>query len=129
MILVDTSAWIHWLRTDGDTDTRNRVSALLQNGDAAWCPMVKLELWNGAGGNREKKLLRQFEQTLHLLPIDQPVWQQADELAQTCRGNGISMPSTDLLIAACAIHHGCRIESTDSDFLLIERATSIGLTA
>ena len=73
LILIDTSAWIHFLRPDGDPAIAGRVQAALVNGVACWCPMIRLELWNGAGGSREKKVLRDFERDLPELAIDEKV--------------------------------------------------------
>lgn len=116
MVLVDTSAWIHFLRPDGDATVRARVAALLQAGTAHWCPLVRLELWTGAGGDRERKVLREFERLVPELAITPDVWQEAYALARRCRAAGVSAPATDVLIAACAHHHGARLEHADSDF-------------
>jgi len=56
---------------------------------------------------------------LRLLPIVADVWVLASDLAKRARGKGIIVPSTDLLIAACARHHGVTIETADKDFALI----------
>ena len=40
------------LRPDGDREIRSRAEAALRSGDACWCPIVQLELWNVAGGAR-----------------------------------------------------------------------------
>jgi predicted nucleic acid-binding protein len=74
LILIDTSSWIHLLRPKGDRATRNRVEQALTDGDACWCPVVRLELWNGAGGDQEKKVLRDLERVLPELPITPQVW-------------------------------------------------------
>ena len=119
MILVDTSSWIHFLRTSGDAEVRERVRAHLLSGDAAWCPIVRLELWNGARGQREKTILREFEEVLPELPITEAIWQAACKLAQTARSNGLTLPATDILIATCAGAHQARLEHSDSDFDLL----------
>ena len=124
MVLVDTSAWIHFLRPDGDAASRARVAAHLAAGTARWCSIVRLELWNGAGGDREKKVLREFERLIPELAITSEVWNDACDLARRCRAAGVSVPATDVLIAACARHHGARLEHADSDFDLIETAAS-----
>jgi predicted nucleic acid-binding protein len=116
MVLVDTSSWIHLLRPDGKPAARARVEAALSAGTACWCPLIRLELWNGAGGSREKKVLRDLEKLLPELPITQAVWDEAFELARRARGAGITIPSTDLLIAACASHHDVELETSDGDF-------------
>lgn len=119
MILVDTSSWIHLLRPRGDAAARGRVVAALQAGHACWCAQVRLELWNGASGMQEKKALRDFERLLPELAITDAVWALACDLARKARAAGISVPATDLLIAACARHHGAELEHCDSDFDLL----------
>jgi predicted nucleic acid-binding protein len=121
MVLVDTSAWIHFLRPDGDAAVRTRVEGVLRAGTARLCPLVRLELWNGAGGARERKVLRELERSIPELDITAEVWGEARDLARRCRAAGVSVPATDLLIAACAFHHGVRIEHEDADFDVIGR--------
>jgi predicted nucleic acid-binding protein len=116
VILVDSSSWIHFLRPTGDPVVRARVEAALSAGEACWCPLVRLELWNGAAGDRDRKILRDFESVLPELPIDDAVWASADELARRARAAGISVPATDILIAACARRHGALLETADADF-------------
>jgi predicted nucleic acid-binding protein len=116
LLLIDTSSWIHLLRPNGDPAVRTRVERALQAGEACWCSMVRLELWNGAGGEREKKVLRDFERLLPELSIDHEVWRAAYDLARRARAAGVSIPATDLLIAACAKHHGAELEHSDTDF-------------
>jgi len=121
MVLVDTSSWIHLLRPDGNAAVRARVEQLLKAGDACWCPMVRLELWNGAGGEREKRVLRDFEQHLPELAVDEETWRIAQDLARRARTTGITAPATDLLIAACARRHDAALEHADSDFDLLAK--------
>ncbi len=121
MLLIDTSSWIHLLRPNGDPEARARVERALQAGEACWCPVVRLELWNGAGGEREKKALRDFERLLPELAIDEDVWRDAYELARKARSGGVSVPATDLLIAACARRHEADLEHSDSDFDQLEK--------
>lgn len=121
MVLVDTSSWIHFLRPNGDSVVRARVERALKDGEAVWCPIVSLELWNGAGGDRERSVLRQFERVLASLSIDDGVWSLARALAREARRQGVSVPATDLLISACARHHGADLETADGDFELLKR--------
>jgi len=83
---------------------------------------VRLELWNGAAGDRDRKILRDFEAVLPELSIDDDVWTSAYDLARRARLAGVSVPATDLLIAACAQRHGVELETADSDF---ERLASV----
>ena len=119
MVLVDTSSWVHMLRADGDREVRQRVESLLEAGKACWCPMVRLELWNGAG-ERDKKILLDFGQRLPELPISDDVWNAASTLAQKTRKAGATVPASDILIAACAQFHKVALEHSDSDFDRLE---------
>jgi predicted nucleic acid-binding protein len=116
VILVDSSSWIHFLRPTGDPVVRARVEAALTAGEACWCPLVRLELWNGAAGDRDRRILRDFESVLPELAIDDVVWVRAYELARRARATGVFVPATDILIAACAGRHGAELETADSDF-------------
>ena len=106
------------LRPSGDKAVRDRVTRALDAGEACWCPIIRLELWNGAGGDRDKKVLKDFERLLPELGIDNAVWSAAFDLA---RSAGMSVPATDLLIAACARHHQGELEHADSDFSHLEK--------
>lgn len=116
MKLVDTSAWIHGLRPDGDSAVAARVHRLLASGDAAWCPFIQLELWNGAKGQHEQRVLRDMERDLPELEVSQEVWALAFEMARAARRQGKTVPASDILIAACARHHGVELEHADSHF-------------
>lgn len=107
------------LRPSGDPAVRDRVQAALTAGQACWCPVVQLELWNGARGQHERKVLRDFAQVLPELPIDDEVWRIGYELAQRARARGVTVPATDIIIAACARRHGVALDAADSDFELL----------
>jgi predicted nucleic acid-binding protein len=116
MKLVDTSSWVHQIRRKGDPAVRARVEQLLRAGEASWCPVVRLELWAGVGSGTDRTLLHHYEQALPELSITDAVWQKAYELADRCRRAGKTVPPHDILIAACALHHGVEIEHDDAHF-------------
>ena len=114
--LVDSSSWVHCLRRGGKREIVNRVRQLVESGEAAWCPAIRLELWNGVGGDADRRILRDFEQTLPELGITDDVWAGACALAARCRKAGKTAPAIDVVIAACARHHGVEVEHDDSHF-------------
>ncbi|MBI4521409.1 MAG: hypothetical protein HY701_11270 [Gemmatimonadetes bacterium] len=101
---------------------RRRVEAVLEAGTARWCLLVRLEPWNGAGGDRKKKVLREFERRIPELPIASQVWDDAYGLARRCQAAGVPVPATVALIEACARHHGAALEQADADFDRIAEA-------
>ena len=124
--LIDTSAWIEALRAHGDPDTSAEVAAALEDGRAVTCRMVLLELWNGTGGDRDRRAIRKLEETLEVLEIGDGTWLRASALARTCRAAGQTVPPADLLIAACAAEHGAVVLHRDRRFDTIARLAGAG---
>ena len=114
--LVDTSSWVHQMRRKAEPAVRARVEQLLAIGLAAWCPIVRLELWAGVSTEQERAALRDYEQRIPELSINEEIWQSACELADRCRKAGKRVPANDLLITACARYHAVELESADAHF-------------
>jgi predicted nucleic acid-binding protein len=114
--LVDSSLWVHQLRKSGDPVKRDRVNALLEAGEAAWCPAVRLELWRGVSNDAERKTLRRYEALLPDYEISADVWNRAIRLADKGRSFGVTVPLADLLIFACAKEHGVDVAHDDVHF-------------
>ncbi|MEX2273555.1 MAG: PIN domain-containing protein [Vicinamibacterales bacterium] len=115
-VLVDSSLWVHQLRKRGDPAKRDRVNTLLQNGEAAWCPAVRLELWRGITNDAERKTLRRYEALLPDYEISVEVWERAIGLADRGRDAGVTVPLADLVIFACAKIHGLEVAHDDAHF-------------
>ncbi len=124
-VLVDTSAWIEALRRDGDPAVRDQVRTLVTDDAAVLCDLVVLELWNGARGDRETQALTEITRELARLPTTDEVWRTAVNLARACRTQGLTVPATDLVVAACARAHGASLLHRDRHFdLIAETVTS-----
>jgi predicted nucleic acid-binding protein len=119
MKLIDTSSWVHQLRRKGNPEIRAKVEVLLSSGQACWCSMVRLELWAGVGADPERRVLGIFEQRIPELAINEEVWELACDLADRSRSAGVTVPASDLVIAACARHHRVEIEAFDAHFEFI----------
>jgi predicted nucleic acid-binding protein len=115
MTLVDASSWIEFLRGRG-SESSQRVKTLLIQGDAAWCDMTLVELWNGAQGQAEKKALDELEAEVQLCKINEAVWAKACLLARRSREKGITVMSADIIIAACAVNYNLELEHCDGHF-------------
>lgn len=115
-VLVDSSLWVHQLRKSGDTAKRARVNTLLEAGEAAWCPAVRLELWRGVTNDGERKTLRRYEALLPDYEISAEVWNRSIQLADRARASGVTVPLADLLIFACARIHGLEVAHDDTHF-------------
>lgn len=120
IVLIDTSSWVEALRSTGNKDVRERIFKLMTEGNAAWCDMVAVELWNGARGDYEKQKLSELEKEITCLETTPETWKTARILAQRCRQGGQTVPTADLVITACAVSHNVSIEHCDThiDFIL-----------
>jgi predicted nucleic acid-binding protein len=119
LVLIDTSLWIEALRVHGDRDAKERLRQLLLLDKAAWCEVVILELLNAMKGLTERKKIREYIEEVKILPINAEVWQKARGLVVRCREKGFTVPVTDILIAACGLHHGVPIAHRDRHFEII----------
>ncbi len=117
--LIDTSAWIEAMRQKGDERVRAQVETLVRQGRARFCDLVRLELWNGIGGYAERSWLSEMEEVVETVPTDDQVWMEARRLALAARPRGLTVPATDLLIAACARIHRLDLVHRDSHFDLL----------
>src|SRR5688572_26027693 len=115
-VLVDISLWVHQLRKSGDPAKRDRVHALLEAGEAAWCAAVRLELWRGVTNDAERKTLRRYEALLPEYEITADTWTRAIQLADRGRASGVTAPLADLLIFACAKLNDVEIAHDDEHF-------------
>ncbi len=58
------------MRRDGDAALRRQVEAAMLEGKARLCDLVRLELWNGVGGERERHWLQALEDTIETVATD-----------------------------------------------------------
>jgi predicted nucleic acid-binding protein len=113
MTVVDSSSWIEALRERGDPEVRSRVESLLDAGEAAWCAMVRLELWRGVRSGTERRNLEFLESRITMLEISAAVWEAAVHLVVRARSSGLTAPAADVLIVATAEHYHARLEHCD----------------
>ncbi len=128
MVLIDSSAWIDYLR-EQDTKARHYVEAALAADELAvvMCEPIAMELLLGP---RDEAVVRELEQLvngLDSLELDQAQdYRTAAEIYRTVRRSGYTpRTSVDCLIAAVAIRHDIAIAHKDADFEAIARVTGL----
>ena len=57
-----------------------------------------------------------MEHDLVELPLTSDVWDAVYELARTARAHGITAPTTDIVVQACANHYGTGLLHADGHF-------------
>ena len=122
MSLIDTSAWIEYLRKTGSR-TNVEVRRTL-NIDAQICDVIRMEILAGA---RDQQHVTQLEKllaratTIQTEPVD---YDNAAAIYRACRKLGVTVRAQiDCLIAAIAIRTNTKIIHHDSDFDAIAQVT------
>ncbi len=124
MIVVDSSAWIEFLRDTG-SPVCNAVDRLLV-ADLAGCDAISMEILAGARDDRHLSLLRGLINRATMLPTTPADFDEAAALYRICRRRGETVRKLiDCLIAAVAIRAGAELLHADVDFAALERHTEL----
>ena len=129
MILIDTSAWVEFLRATGSPAHLRVRSALAQDVELASTDVVVMEVLAGARDDSHRDELRRLLYGCVLLAVQGPSdYEQAAELYRACRRQGETPRKlTDCLIAAVSIRNDAELLHADADFLAIARHTPLRL--
>ena len=126
MVLVDSSIWIEAFRRQGDIHVKLALKGLLDEYEAAWCSVVKLEVLSGARKEERKALTTRFS-IIPFLPVTEADYDCSVEAAWKLRERGHVVKSTDLLIAAVAQRADIRVYAQDKHFDIMRDVLGIGL--
>jgi hypothetical protein len=118
-MMVDTSAWVEYLKATGTFCDLHLQQALMR-GTALLLPAVALqEVLQGARSpNHYMALQRELDQIAVFHPTDvHELHRQAGLLYARCRWQGVTVRSPmDCVVAACAIEAEMPLLARDSDF-------------
>ena len=131
MILVDTSAWIEYLRGTGSA-ANVRVRALLLSDQAvATTEAVVMELLAGGRNDVERRRIQEVVDGCELLPVGGlDDFEHAADLYQSCRERGETVRAlVDCLIGAVAIRNNVPVLHDDADFDVLARHTAVRVSA
>ena len=124
MILIDTSAWVEFLR-----DTGSPICQLVDDllaVEIATCDVVRMEVLAGARNEQHLQQLRRLlarASTFPMAPVD---YDAAAALYRTCRQRGHTVRKLiDCLIAAVAIRADVPILHVDADFDILAQHTTL----
>jgi len=124
LTLVDTSAWVEFLRDTG-SDVCGRVDVLLA-GDIVTCDAVRMEVLAGARNEIHLTDLRRLLARASVVATEAVDYEEAATLFRTCRRGGDSVRKLiDCLIAAVAIRADVPVLHADTDFDVLARHTTL----
>lgn len=129
MILVDSSAWIEFLRGTESLTHRALRAAVEADEQLGITGTVLVEVLVGARDQRELGSLRRLLARCDFVPLDEPSdHEAAAELYRACRREGSTVRrAADCLIAAVAIRVGVPVLHCDADFDVLARHTALTL--
>lgn len=126
MILIDSSAWVEYLRNNPGP-VADSVESCLDDGFAT-CDPIQMELLAGARDERHLMKLRRMLASGTLLRTESIDYDQAAALYRHCRARGATIRKlTDCLIAAVAIRHEVDLLHADRDFEMLARHTELAV--
>ncbi|MEW6571961.1 MAG: PIN domain nuclease [Nitrospirota bacterium] len=123
MFLIDSSAWIEYLRPQGSRKVKDRVREVLEKDEAVTCGIVVVEIPRGAKDDKTFKTLKETLMSLPQIPLNNEVIEKAAQWGYSLDRKGKTVSTTDLFIAAAASGKAVVLH-VDSDF---ETIASLGL--
>ena len=129
MILVDTSAWVEFLRHTGSAVDERVDNLLVDAKELRTTDVVVMEVLAGARDAAHRDQLRRLLASCEFTPVEGlRDYEEAADLYRTCRQAGDTVRAlTDCLIAAVAIRTGSTLLHSDADFDAIARHTPLQL--
>ena len=121
-ILVDTSAWIDYFNKP-ESETGRTVEQILRTGRAALAGIVLTEILQGAKIKTEFDAILESMLALPFLEASLTTWIEAGRISFALREKGITIPTTDLIIASLALENNCSILTLDLHFQKIPGVT------
>ncbi|MBA2336757.1 MAG: PIN domain nuclease [Acidimicrobiia bacterium] len=129
MTLIDTSAWIEFLKATGSDSHRAVRSMLDTRAELHTTDIVIAELLAGARDDQHLERLRGLLGRCSHLPIEGLTdYEAAADIYRTCRRAGETVRAlTDCVIAAVALRTNHAVLHADRDFDLIARHTGLAI--
>ncbi len=115
-LLIDTSAWVRYLRRGNPPGLTAAIREALAAGLVATCPVVSAELLQGCLDDRSFRALQDVLSGLIEVAVSVSIWRQAARLGYTLRRRGLTIGLPDLLIAQCAITSNRVLWHADAHF-------------
>lgn len=115
LVIIDTSVWIQYFR-DPDSAEGDEVERLINAGEVAMVGAVYAELVQGARSEKEVLDLEYDLDAFPFLETKKDIWRRAGRLLFDLRRQGLTVPVTDVLIAAVALEGGHHVYTLDEHF-------------
>ena len=119
-VLVDTSIWIEYFNKP-DSNAGKSLENLLKKGGVFLTGIILTELLQGAKIEKEFESILESMLALPFLETTLNTWIQSGRISFALRKKGITIPTTDLIIANLSLENNCKIFTLDLHFNKIPR--------
>lgn len=113
-ILADTGVWIDFFR--GGEGAGAHLGALIASTPVWVCGVVIYELLQGVRFPGEKDKIRNALAGLPYVEMSPSVWERAAGISADLKKGGLTLPLSDIIIAASALEHDLSIFTLDKHF-------------
>lgn len=113
-VIVDTSVLISFFR--GTERIAEDVTRLLEHNKVIVTGIIIAELFQGMKDLKEEDKIVTVLDGISTLEVTSDIWIKAGKLALSLRRSGITLPLTDVAIAALAMEHNLSIFTLDAHF-------------
>lgn len=121
-VIIDTSVWVDYFKGRKSKIVEETRKLIVSN-RAVLTGISLAELLIGTRDGVQRGLLIDALTALDYIEVNDTVWIKAGELGAELNQKGITVPLTDLLIAALSVQHKCEIFTADKHFNYIPELT------
>ena len=118
MVLIDTSIWVEYLRGN-KKEIVESVTGLIRTRRAVLCGIVLSELLAGVSTKKSRDTLKETLDALDYTEVSKDTWILASAMSNDLKHRGISIPLSDLILAALSVENKSEIFTLDSHFARI----------
>ncbi|MFZ5863554.1 MAG: type II toxin-antitoxin system VapC family toxin [Nitrospirota bacterium] len=120
MVIADTSVWIEFFNRPQSVEKRT-LDLLIDGDEAVLIGVVLAELLQGCRTPKDRHEVTEAMLALPYIELTQTTWIRTGDLSSDLLRRGLTVPIPDLMIAAVALEHDCRVYSRDRHFQHIPR--------
>lgn len=115
MVVVDSTIWIDFFRGSNEPG-RAALRQLIRAHQAVLTGIVLAEVLQGVRSEHESISVRDQFLSIAYFETTKESWAKAGSLSAEMRRKGLTIPLTDLIIAALAMEHDAEVFTTDPHF-------------
>ncbi|RJQ56607.1 MAG: PIN domain nuclease [Nitrospiraceae bacterium] len=113
-ILADTSIWIEFFKPG--TPMGKKLESLIIRNSASTCGIILFELLQGVRSEAEKIKISDALSNIPYLEMTRPLWQKSADMSASLKRKGLTLPLSDIIVAAIAIEHNLSVFTLDKHF-------------